>query len=174
LRKGSPYVLEAARRLHGQATFRMVGPIRVLPEAVRQLEEHVELVGEVPRSLVAKHLAWADLFLLPSLCEGSAQAIYEAMAAGLPVVCTPNCGSIVRHGLDGLIVPASNPEAIVEAIQLLADPQVRAELGANARERVRQFGPGRYARQLFAALRTACPELSTARTGSQLQVALSD
>lgn len=121
LRKGSPYVLEAARQLKGVAEFRMVGSVGVLPAARSRLAETVELLGAVPRSEIRRHFAWADVFLLPSLCEGSATVVYEALAAGVPVICTPNTGSIVQDGVDGFIVPMRDTQAIVERLVMLAD-----------------------------------------------------
>src|SRR5476651_1578591 len=84
LHKGSPYVLAAARQLRHGATFRMVGQIKGRPAAVAQLRVAVELCGPVPRSEMLAHFQWADVFLLPSLCEGSATVAYEALACGLP------------------------------------------------------------------------------------------
>ena len=122
LRKGAPYVLEAARQLQGQAIFRMVGPSALSSYGERQLQHAVELVGAVPRSIVAEHYAWADVFLLPSVCEGSATATYEALASGLPVICTPNTGSVVEDGAQGFVVPVRDVAAIVARIaQLSAD-----------------------------------------------------
>ena len=74
----------------------------------------------VPRSEVIRHYEWADIFLLPSLCEGSATSTYEALTAGLPVVCTPNCGSVVRHGTEGYLVPIRDPGAISDRLEALA------------------------------------------------------
>ena len=99
LRKGAPYVLAAAHVLLGKAIIRMVGPLEAPAKAAALLEAGVELIGPVPRSAVMAHFAWADAFLLPSLCEGSATVVYEALASSLPVVCTPNTGSVVRDGV---------------------------------------------------------------------------
>jgi glycosyltransferase involved in cell wall biosynthesis len=153
LRKGSPYVLAAARRMKGKALFRMVGNIR-LPEAPRrELAETVELVGSVPRGDILKHFSWADVFLLPSICEGSATAVYEAMATGLPIVCTPNTGSIVRHEVDGFIVPLRDVDAIVRALDALAnDRDMREVLGRNARSRVEGYDLAGYRRRLLSHL----------------------
>lgn len=105
LRKGSPYVGGVSRLLAGEVEFRMVGPLELLPEAQKKLAASVELTGPIPRSEMRKQFEWADVFLLPSLCEGSAISVYEALAAGLPVICTENTGSVVRNGIDGYIVP---------------------------------------------------------------------
>ena len=99
MRKGSPYVLEAARRLAGSATFRMVGPCSLPAQIIDGAPSNLEILGPVPRGDIMRHYAWADVFLLPSVCEGSATVVYEALTAGLPVICTPNTGSVVRDGV---------------------------------------------------------------------------
>lgn len=136
LRKGSPYVLEAAKKLKGKAIFRMVGPVGVSEKAAASLQANLELVGQVPRSQIQQHYSWADVFLLPSICEGSAMASYEALAFGLPVIATPNTGSIVRDGLDGYIVPIRNVDAIVEKLELLiSQPELLQKLAKQAIKR---------------------------------------
>ena len=154
LRKGSPYVLEAAERLAGRAEFRMVGPIQILSGAESRLRKKVHVTGIVPRSEIASHFEWADVFLLPSLCEGSATSTYEAMAHGLPVVCTPQTGSVVRDGVDGFIVPARDPAAIAEKIETLAaDSSLLASMSAGARQHSSGFTLEKYGERLLAAFR---------------------
>ncbi len=156
LRKGSPYVREAASRLKGRALFRMVGPVKILPGARAALSEVAELIGPVPRSEMARQFAWADLFLLPSLCEGSAAATYEALAAGLPVICTPNAGSVVRDGVEGFVVPIRSVDAIVEAIDLVSRrPDLRRAMAESARRRAAEFDLPAYERRLVTALRSS-------------------
>jgi len=132
----------------------MVGAIQVLPEAERQLREQVQLTGAIPRDEVAAQYDWADVFLLPSLCEGSATSTYEAMFQGLPVICTPQTGSVVRDGVDGFIVPARDGAAIAEKLSLLTDqPGLLAELSENARQRSADFTLEKYGERLIAAFR---------------------
>src|SRR5262249_11308352 len=109
-------------------------------------------------SQMALPYAWADVFLLPSVCEGSATVTYEALAAGLPVVCTPNTGSVVRDGVDGFIVPVGDVDAIVERLERLADPSLRAEFSVRARGRAAEFTLDAYRRRLLAALQAKVPE----------------
>ena len=142
LRKGSPYVLKAAQRLKGRAVFRMVGIWGVLRGVREAMQADVELTGPIPRSEILAHFAWADVFLLPSICEGSAVAIYEALAARLPVVCTPNTGSVVRDGVDGFVVPARNAEAIAERLEISIGGRGAAKADGHRR--------GRASRQLHA------------------------
>lgn len=125
LRKGSPIVWAAAKLLGRQATFRMVGGFNAPRSVLREKPENVVLAGVVPRTQIFEHYAWADVFLLPSLCEGSATVTYEAMMSGCPVICTPNTGSIVENGVTGIIVPTFSVPAVVEALQMLVDtPEV--------------------------------------------------
>ena len=105
LRKGVGYAYEVARMLGNRAEFRWVGPIMLNEDARRRVREHVDLPGALPRIEILGQFEWADVFFLPSICEGSATVIYEAMMMGLPVVTTPNAGSIVTDGLNGFIVP---------------------------------------------------------------------
>lgn len=153
LRKGSPYVLEAAKMLRGHAAFRVVGNLGVQPAARRALDSALELTGPVPRAQMLQQYAWADVFLLPSICEGSATVVYEALAAGLPVVCTPNTGSIVRDGVDGFIVPTSNAGAIAEALSRFMEPgDLLHTMGDQARLRAQAFGLEQYKTRLISAL----------------------
>ena len=156
LRKGAPYVFEAARALRGLAEFRWCGGVAVLPEAASQLKQHVELRCAVPRTSMSEHYAWGDVFLLPSICEGSATVCYEALAAGLPVITTPNAGSVVRDGIDGFVVPIRDGEAIARKLQLLArDRELLAWMSANATARSREFTVEKYGERLLAAIRRA-------------------
>ena len=91
------------------------------------------MVGQVPRSQIHQHYAWADVFLLPSICEGSATVTYEALACGLPVITTPNTGSIVRDNIDGYIVPIRDVEAIASRLELLiSQPELLQQMNAQA------------------------------------------
>lgn len=153
LRKGSPYVLQAARRLANAAEFRMVGPLPAREEPRRALSAALDLRGQVPRSEIVQHFAWADVFLLPSICEGSATVIYEALAAGLPVVTTPNAGSVVHHGLDGFVVPAGDGDAIVEFLEIFArDRDLLEAMARSARMRAASYDLDHYADTLIPAL----------------------
>ncbi|MFL5329783.1 MAG: glycosyltransferase family 4 protein [Gemmataceae bacterium] len=153
LRKGTPYAVEAAKGLRGRAQFRWVGGLKLAESARNELGSDIEFTGMVPRSEVVKHYAWADVLLLPSLCEGSATSTYEALTSGLPVVCTPNCGSVVRDGAEGFIVPIRDPAAICARLdELASDVERRRMMGKLARARAAEFDFETYARNLLTAL----------------------
>jgi glycosyltransferase involved in cell wall biosynthesis len=142
LRKGVPYLLEAWKRLGWRnAELWLVG--RVLPEIKEVLKTYAELPGvRIVGFSGAPATAYqqADIFVLPSIEEGSALVTYEAMACGLPVVTTPNAGSVVRDGVEGFIVSIRDPDALAERIdQLRSDADLRREMGYAARTRATQF-----------------------------------
>jgi glycosyltransferase involved in cell wall biosynthesis len=139
--------------MDGTARFRMAGRVRLPDDVKQQISQWVELRGIVPRSQIAEEFRWADVFLLPSLCEGSATAVYEALAAGLPVITTENTGSVVRDGIDGFIVPVCDPQAIATAVLELADnPELRQIMSANAFLRAAEHTVESYGERLLAAL----------------------
>jgi glycosyltransferase involved in cell wall biosynthesis len=59
------------------------------------------------------------VFFLPSVCEGSAIVTYEALISGLPVIATPNTGSIVTDGVTGYVVPTRDTQAMVDKLRRL-------------------------------------------------------
>jgi len=139
LRKGVPYLLEAWKRLGWRdAELWLVG--RVLPEIKEVLKTYADLPGvRTVGFLGAPAAAYqqADIFVFPSIEEGSALVTYEAMACGLPVVTTPNAGSLIRDGVEGFIVPIRDPDALAARMEhLRADAQLRREMGRAACARV--------------------------------------
>lgn len=102
------------------------------------------------RADVPSVLAGLDLFALPSRTEGFGIAIVEAMAMGLPVVASRVGGvlDIITNGLDGVLVPLEDIEALTTAIlELLHNPEARRRLGLAARQRAQVFSPQAAAQQ---------------------------
>jgi glycosyltransferase involved in cell wall biosynthesis len=114
LRKGIPYLLQALRNLKGNLPFtcKVAGTVEINPARVIEYQDVCEFLGRVPRSQVKDLYGWADVFVLPSICEGSAMVTYEALSLGIPVITTHNSGSVVRDGIDGWVVPIRDSEAI--------------------------------------------------------------
>ena len=153
LRKGTHQVLAVAKKLKGRAEFRLAGTMGLLPQREEELRRQVEWVGVVPRHEIADHFRWADVFLLPSWCEGSATATYEALAAGLPVLTTPNAGSIVEDQLSGFIVAAGDVASIVERLErFLSRPALLSDMSQAALQRSRFGTLEAYAARLMNAI----------------------
>jgi glycosyltransferase involved in cell wall biosynthesis len=67
--------------------------------------------------------------------------ILEAMAAGLPVICSPYCSDVVRDGVDGFVVEPRDTQALADAIsRLMADRELRQRFSESAKKRAREFG----------------------------------
>jgi glycosyltransferase involved in cell wall biosynthesis len=97
-------------------------------------------------------MARANVFAFPSLDEGSALVTYEAMAAGLPVITTPNAGSLVRDSLDGYIIPIRDSEALTERLEFFYQyPEQAQQMGESGRERIKEFTWERYGEELVKA-----------------------
>jgi glycosyltransferase involved in cell wall biosynthesis len=113
------------------------GPYRpALEQQAAQLGIAGRVVFAGSREDVARLLAAADIFVLPSLTEALPTVIAEAMAAGLPIVATTVGGipEMVRHGEAALLVPPADPEALAAAVlRLLANPRQAAAMGRSGR-----------------------------------------
>jgi glycosyltransferase involved in cell wall biosynthesis len=157
LRKGAPYFLEVARALAGPGVrFVMVGPVEVEPAKLAAYSAVADIVGGVSRGEIASWLERFDLFLFPSTCEGSASSVMEALSMGLPVVTTPNSGSVVRDGIEGFVVPSGDVTAMRERVsQLLGDQDRRLDMGRSARMRAETFTLDEYSRALREILEQA-------------------
>jgi glycosyltransferase involved in cell wall biosynthesis len=158
--KGLDYLLEAARLLPS-ARFAIAGdgPERRYLEArlrALSLDERVCLLGH--REDVACLLARADVCVLPSLYEGLPLVLLEALMQGTPVIATDIAGvdEVIVSGENGLLVPASNPVALAQAIErVLADRSLARRLGERGRQSARQhFSAARMLAQYEALYHT--------------------
>jgi glycosyltransferase involved in cell wall biosynthesis len=98
-------------------------------------------------------LARTDIFCLPSYREGVPNALLEATACGLPIVTTdtPGCRDVVAHGVNGLLVPVKNAQAIADALELLIeDPELRRRMGNAGREIAVNFSDIKINRETLA------------------------
>ena len=103
------------------------------------LGDSVELLGAVPEEVVRKGLETSHVFALASLHEPLGVAIMEAMAMEMPVIATNGGGvtELVDDGVDGLLVPPRNPEALAVALQRIAEnPALALSLTVAARTKI--------------------------------------
>jgi glycosyltransferase involved in cell wall biosynthesis len=138
-RKGIRFLLEASRRLAGlPVTFRLVGPMRS-NELMGHLPASVTWKGSLGHQQIADEMRRADVLVLPSLEDAFGLVTMEAMASGLPVVVSDHCGSseLVADGAAGIVIPAADTTALVNAIRsLLEQPDRRRAMGREARRRM--------------------------------------
>jgi glycosyltransferase involved in cell wall biosynthesis len=153
-KKGFHYLIEACARLTAQgARLRclIVGEKDAEYERIERmigelnLHDVVSLKGAVAQEELKHIYAAADLFVLPCQVmddgdrDGIPNVLAEAMAMGIPVVSTAISGipELVANGHDGLLVPERDSAALAQAMQqLLASPQLRAQLGQAARAKI--------------------------------------
>lgn len=116
------------------------------------------IVGSVPMTEMLRIYREADVLALPSVSDSFGAVVLEALAAGLPVITTQNCGAseAIRDGIEGFIVPVGCPEAIAERLKLLArDPDLLAEMGRRAAQRAREYTLECYQERLMRCLRAS-------------------
>ena len=155
IRKGVSTLLESVRILRRDGLdvrLRVVGNLlngsRCLRDSDSQFFTHTPFI---PPEQLRSALAEADLFVFPTLIEGSSRSAMEAAAAGLPIITTENCGLPLEAGKEVIYVPLTNAEALANAIACLAsDEQVRSEIGRKAASRIQQdFTWPLYGKQLM-------------------------
>ncbi|HVS71487.1 MAG TPA: glycosyltransferase family 4 protein [Phycisphaerae bacterium] len=146
LRKGAPYFLELARRFDpAHARFVMVGAIHINANALAAHVGNVQMAGSVRRSQIPALLASFDVLYFPTTCEGSAGALIEAMATGLPVVTSPNSGTVARHGQEGFLCPYDDLDAAeLHLRDLIDNREARLATGAAARKRIESLSVAQY------------------------------
>jgi phosphatidylinositol alpha-mannosyltransferase len=132
---------------------------RAMAMVPSRLRTDLVFVGSVPQADLPSYYASADVFCAPSLGgESFGIVLAEAMAVGLPVVCSDIGGyrDVVRDGTDGLLVPPRDPEALAEALAgLLDNPARLAAMGQAAANAARRYAWEVVAGQVVEVYRTA-------------------
>jgi glycosyltransferase involved in cell wall biosynthesis len=136
--------------------------------------DNVRHAGFVSRETLAELMAATPIFLFPSLAEGSARVVFEALACGCYVITTPNAGSVVEDGVHGSVVEPGDAHALrVAIVAALANPSRVHEIGTHNRSFVhKHYGQSSYGDQLDALYRrllghadTASPDRASAVSG---------
>ncbi len=157
-RKGVPYLLEAWKRLglRGAKLYLVGGEEEVAHDYLQPFKSDptIEFTGFQP---ALKYFQKADIFVFPSIEEGSALVNYEALACGLPVITTPNSGSVVRDGLDGFLLPIRDGDALADRIKYFFDHREKVvEMSVLARQRAEEFTWEGYGERLVRVYENKC------------------
>ncbi len=145
LRKGVPYLLEAFAKLrHPAKRLTVVGALQrhILPLIARMPTHKVRFVGSMPQKELAGVMSRSHVLVLPSVEEGMAMVMAQAMACGCPVIATEATGAedLFTDGVEGFIVPDRDAAALALRMQQVADdPGLRERMGAAALTRVRSL-----------------------------------
>jgi glycosyltransferase involved in cell wall biosynthesis len=151
-RKGVLYLLEAWKKLGLKGA-----QLRILGQEDSEIKPFL-----VPfrNDLSIKFLGYGDslelyqnsnIFVLPSLEEGSALVGYEALACGLPIITTFESGSIAEDGQEGFIVKAGDTNQLAERLEYLyKHPELTREMSVRARKKAEVFSWQSYGSGLLA------------------------
>jgi glycosyltransferase involved in cell wall biosynthesis len=147
--EGLTWVIRACGELYRQGqNFRLViagdgrqkGKLQKL--AADQAPDRVRFVGKIARREMYRFYSAADMFVFPGIRESLGMVYLEAQSCGLPVVAFDNAGvpEAVCKGKTGLLVPMYALEPLVDAVKrLMADKNLRRQMGHAAKSYVRQF-----------------------------------
>ncbi|MES2307879.1 MAG: glycosyltransferase family 4 protein [Verrucomicrobiota bacterium] len=142
-RKGIGYLLKAMQHFDPrEVEFHMIGSKPSSMEVLSPYWGRVVDHGTMSQKQVWEIMKSCDLFVFPSLFEGQALVVLEAMACGLPVVVTPHAGAdrVVRDGLDGFVIPIRSTEEIVNKIVWMkSHPEERNQMAKSAMIRSHEF-----------------------------------
>jgi glycosyltransferase involved in cell wall biosynthesis len=123
-RKGLSYALDAVQAFGAQVSLTLIGRVTAAECLPLQaaLGRH-RWIETLPHDQILEQMRQHDVLLLPSLFEGYALVISEALSQGLPVLTTPNSGATqtLRDGVEGFIVPIRDSHAISERLQQLLE-----------------------------------------------------
>jgi glycosyltransferase involved in cell wall biosynthesis len=154
-RKGLGYLFEAYELFRKpDSELRLVGIRGPGFDVYDRYRSSYQFTPHVPQAQLADIYRSADVFVFPSLAEGMGLVVLEAMASGLPVITTRHGPSdLIEDQVDGLLIPIRDPHAIAAQLErLYRDPELRAELGRNARRKALEFSWDRYARKAADAV----------------------
>lgn len=114
-------LLQTARALqHERLQIRLVGPITHNRDKLAGAPPNVRIVRPVPKAQVHDWYQRVDVYALPTLSDGFALTQIEVMAHGVPVIVTQACGEVVRHEVNGWLVPSGDTEALTEQLRATA------------------------------------------------------
>lgn len=144
LRKGVHYLLQAFSELNlPNSELLLIGSMndemRGFFRKYNVGEGKIKYIGHIPQNELHKYYSQGSVFVLMSIEEGLAMVQPQAMACGLPVICTTNTGGedIVRDGMDGFVIPIRDIEMLKEKILFMYEHQdICKQMGQSAEERV--------------------------------------
>lgn len=155
--KGIEYLLEAMKILLEQYSKIVLlivgdGPLRdELEYYSRQLKINNKVIFTGYRRNIPLMLSIFDIYVMPSLTEGSPMALLEAMVTGKPIIAT-NVGGIreiLKNGKTGILINPKDPNTLADMIfYLLKNKDIAKELGMKAKEESKKYDINFYVRRL--------------------------
>lgn len=147
-RKGLSYLLEAIDKLGSSVSLTLIGrPVSHDCQPLSAALEKHHWFPSLPHSAVLEQMRQHDVLVLPSLFEGYALVVSEALAQGLPVIATANSGApeSVRDGVEGFIVPIRSSQGIADRLELFAaEPERLIAMGKACMQRAEELSWAHY------------------------------
>jgi glycosyltransferase involved in cell wall biosynthesis len=147
IRKGCHYLLEAWEKLKlKNAELIIIGNVeKGIKGMLDKYESTFVHIPYISQEELLQYYSSSDVFIFPSLAEGSARVIYEAMACKLPVIFTEMSGSVARDQLDGFQIRSKNVDDIVEKISFFyKNKDIAREMGLSGHKWIRNFSKEKY------------------------------
>lgn len=165
IRKGFMDLIRAFELFkHPQKELIVIGHMQPEIEKLlgNRVRENIYFKGTVPNSDLPMYYSTSNVFVLPSIEEGLANVLGEAMACGCPIIATPNSGAedLVTDGEEGFIVPIRSPETIKDKFELLADnTEIWREMSLAAIRKTKSVGGwNTYGEQFFSIIKEHCSQ----------------
>jgi phosphatidyl-myo-inositol alpha-mannosyltransferase len=177
-RKGLPLLLRSfeALRDHIPTELTVIGPTAEELAPLMLDDRDVRVLGKVDDARKREELERADVLCAPSLRgESFGMVLTEAFAAGTPVVASDIAGyrDVVRNGVDGMLVPPGDPQALAEALRDFYDePERRRDMARAAAAEVQRFAWPAVADQVMAAYEEAVAVPAPTRPLQRVAVAV--
>jgi hypothetical protein len=154
LQKGIQYLVEAARLMENDPVeFVVCGDIAITQRAMAAAPANIRWLGKVSHARKTALYNSASAFVLPTVSDGFALTQLEALAHGLPVIITPNCGKVVEDGVTGFIVPSRAPQALAEAVmRFVRHRDLSSEMSPKCRESAAVFSVDAYGQHLVTII----------------------
>lgn len=122
-RKGISYLFEAAEQMGQRIVLTVVGSEVAPCAALHNALASITWFRSLPHVKVLELMRSQDVFVFPTLFEGRALVVLEALSQGIPVITTTHSGAsdVIINGRSGFLVPIRSVEAIVQALEALCD-----------------------------------------------------
>jgi len=153
-RKGADSLLDVFQKEFSQkCQLTLAGGIdsTLIPMINAIKSDNIKLTGAVTRNELARLMLENDVLIFPTLAEGSARVVFEAMAAGMAIITTQNAGSVVESMKHGILIEPGDEHELRKAVNFFIDnPQKIKEFGENSRNTVtQQYNSSVYKRRIL-------------------------
>lgn len=142
-RKGGNIIIETTKLLEDRGIpyqLNILGSILndiAIPDWFKN-SSRVHLRGPIPQDDLKDYFISSDIYIFPSYCEGAAQSLKEAMAAGLPVIATKQSGVSIENKKTGILIEDHSAAELMDAILSLSqDIELRSFVASNAIEEIK-------------------------------------